>query len=366
MEGDRISARQLYGMLFTGLLTPAVRALPVLTAAVADKSAWLTGLLAFPPLLGAGWAVWTLSKGEGGLAGGFQRAFGPAMGKAVTTIYMIWALFLLCLEGRLYAGRMVTAGYRGASPAVFLLVLLAVVVWMARRKLCAFARAAEICFLVLALILALVVGFSLLDARPRRVLPVWTQDLPAAAAATLVPVGVLSGGVLGGFLAAQVSPREGDARRGRRWLLGTCVAMTLLQLGAVAQLGARLCARVEVPFFEMARGVGMDGAFQRVESVVMAFWILSDFVWMGTLLFAVKAMAAALVGPKWVKRTPVLAALLAFLAAVFLFPDDFAARDLDAWLAPVGQLVLAFGLPFLALLCSYIRERKRGRAPPGS
>ena len=366
MEGDRISARQLYGMLFTGLLTPAVRALPVLTAAVADKSAWLTGLLAFPPLLGAGWAVYTLSRGQDGLSGGFRRAFGPAAGKAVTIIYMVWALFLLCLEGRLYAGRMVTAGYRGASPAVFLLVLLAVVVWMARRKLSAFARASEICFLVLALILALVVGFSLLDARPRRVLPVWTQDLPAAAAATLVPVGVLSGGVLGGFLAGQVAPREGDARRGRRWLLGTCIVITLLQLGAVAQLGAQLCARVEVPFFEMARGVGMDGAFQRVESVVMAFWILSDFVWMGTLLFAVKAMAAALVGPKWVKRTPVLAALLAFLAAVFLFPDDFAARDLDTWLAPAGQLVLAFVLPFLALLCSYIRERKRGRAPPSS
>ena len=86
MEQDRISARQLYAMLFTGLLTPAVRVLPGLTAAVADKSAWLTGLLAFPPLLAAGWAVYTLSRGEGGLAGGFRRAFGPAAGKAVTII----------------------------------------------------------------------------------------------------------------------------------------------------------------------------------------------------------------------------------------------------------------------------------------
>ena len=35
MEQDRISTRQLYAMLFTGLLTPAVRVLPGLTAAVA-------------------------------------------------------------------------------------------------------------------------------------------------------------------------------------------------------------------------------------------------------------------------------------------------------------------------------------------
>ena len=364
MEGDRISARQLYAMLFAGLLTPAVRALPVLTAAVADKAAWLTGLLAFPPLLAAGWAVFTLSKGEGGLAGGFRRALGPVAGRAVLLLYMIWALFLLCLEGRLYAGRMLTAGYRGASPAVFLLVLLSAALWMARRKLSAFARAAEICVLVLGLIFALVVGFSLLDARPRRVLPVWAEDLPGAAAATLAPVGVLSGGVLGGFLAGQVSPRPGDARLGRRWLWWTCLALTLLQLGAVAQLGASLCARVEVPLFEMARGVGMKGAFQRVESVVMAFWVLSDFVWLGTLLFAIKAMAGSLLGPKWARRSPVAAAVLAFLGALFLFPDDFAARRLSEWLVPGGQLLLAFGLPPLALLCRRLRERKGGAPPP--
>ena len=161
-----------------------------------------------------------------------------------------------------------------------------------------------------------------------------------------------------------VSLRPGDARLGRRWLWGTCLALTLLQLGAVAQLGASLCARVEVPFFEMARGVGMKGAFQRVESVVMAFWVLSDFVWLGTLLFAIKAMAGSLLGPKWARRSPVAAAVLAFLGALFLFPDDFAARRLSEWLVPGGQLLLAFGLPPLALLCRRLRERKGGAPPP--
>ena len=116
----------------------------------------------------------------------------------------------------------------------------------------------------------------------------------------------------------------------------------------------------------MARGVGMDGAFQRVESIVMAFWILSDFVWMGTLLFAIKAMAAVVAKPNWVRRTPVIAATLAFLGALFLFPDDFAARALDAWLAPAGQLVLGFAIPFAALLGEYLKRRKEERGTPPS
>ena len=66
MEGDQISARQLYGMLFTGLLTPAVRALPVLTAAVADKSAWLLGCWPFRPCSGLVGPPIPYPKGQGG------------------------------------------------------------------------------------------------------------------------------------------------------------------------------------------------------------------------------------------------------------------------------------------------------------
>lgn len=187
-------------ILFTALLSPAVRALPGWTVGTAGESAWLTGILAFPPFLLLGWMVFSLCRRSGGLAQAYQDAFGPLAGKVVIVIYLSWALFLLCAEGRLYAERMLSAGYRSAAPWVFLLVLLGVVLWMGRRKLGAFARAAEICYLVLALTLGLVLLFSILDMSPEHVLPVWITDVPAVTAATLVPVGVLSCGVFGGFL----------------------------------------------------------------------------------------------------------------------------------------------------------------------
>lgn len=56
-------------------------------------------------------------------------------GKVVIVIYLSWALFLLCAEGRLYAERMLSAGYRSAAPWVFLLVLLGVVLWVGTAQI---------------------------------------------------------------------------------------------------------------------------------------------------------------------------------------------------------------------------------------
>lgn len=335
-----------------------MRALPGLTVDTAGKSAWLTGVLALPALLLLGWMLYVLVRTGGGLAGALQNAFGDLLGKGVTVLYMLWALFLLAMEGRLYAGRMLAAGYQNASPAVFLLVLLGAVLWMGRRKLAAFARTAEICYLVLALTLGLVLLFSILDLAPEHVLPVWFSDLPGAAAAALVPAGVLSVGVFAAFLCGKVTRREDDGRRGLRWLVAGCAMATLLQFGVMAQLGPGLCARMETPFFEVARGVGVDGAFQRVEAIVVALWVLSDFVLLGLLVFALREMAGSVFGEKGEHWAPVLSVALAFLGGIFLFPDDFAAKKTAETIAPIGNLILAYLVPAAALVCLW---GKRGR-----
>ena len=121
-----------------------VRALPTWTAATAGEGAWLTGLLAFPVLLAMGWifrGLFHAAPADSGLAQIFQTVLGKVLGGGLTIIYGIWALFLLCLQARLYGERMLATGYRNASVTVFLAVLLALVLWMGRKKLSAFTRA---------------------------------------------------------------------------------------------------------------------------------------------------------------------------------------------------------------------------------
>ena len=53
-------------------------------------------------------------------------------------------------------------------------------------------------------------------------------------------------------------------------------------------LGAALSARLDSPFFTMAQSVGVEGAFQRVESIVITVWSAADLAFVVLLLSAIK------------------------------------------------------------------------------
>lgn len=325
--------------------------------------AWLTGILAFPVLLVMGWVFFALLRGapeHHGLADVFQDALGPTLGKGLTIIYMVWALFTLCLEVRLYGERMLAASAKNASLPVLILILLALVLWMGRKKLAAFARAVEIFYLVLAVTLGLVLVFSVADMTPENILPIWVEDVPGLATATVVPLGITGVAVFAAFLAGRVNRKGVSGRRGVGWLAAFCLVLAFLQLGVLTQLGPALSARLAAPFFEVARGVGVAGAFQRVESVVVALWLLSDLALLGMLIFALRAMTASVLGARWEKWVPPVTVALAFVVAVFLLPSEFAAEELASGVVLLCNLVLGYAVPLLVLLLHRIRTNGRG------
>lgn len=72
----------------------------------------------------------------------------------------------------------------------------------------------------------------------------------------------------------------GDAARDiggaiRRTALG-CLVLTLAQGVILGSLGPVLAGRLDSPFLALAKSVGVEGAFQRVESVVAALWVTAD------------------------------------------------------------------------------------------
>ncbi len=353
---DRISMRELLALTGVGLLSPAIRALPGESAALAGNAGWLSSLLALPAALVLCWGLKRLSGGEG-LLRGFSRTLGERAGRMALLVYLLWGILLLGVNARLCAQRMLSTTYQNGALPIYIAALLAVSLWAAWGKLSAFTRAGEVFFLILWIVLGAVLLLAAFQVKVGNVLPVWTGDLPGAAKAGAGVLATLSYGVYGAFLGGKVRREEGEGKKPYRWTALFCLLLTAIQWVILGTFGPSLTASMEQPFFMTVKEIGVGGIFQRAESVVMALWVLTDLAFLGSLTFSCCALAEEIFPLKRPASAVAPVTAAALLGAVFCFPSSFAAEEFAGQPAGIGNLILGFGLPALALLAGKIRKR---------
>ncbi len=358
MEQDaRISHTQLMALIWAGVLAPAAEVLPGIALSRAGRAAWLTPIAAVLPVLAAGWLLKRLI-GPQGLAGGIRSVLGPVGGSVVLMLYAIWGELLLALRFRLCAGRLLGSGERDGSLYFFLALNVLAALWVGTGKLTAFARAGQVYLAILLVTAGLVLALSVPQVRLERVLPFTPDQLRTIPVSALPVAGVLGWGVYGAFLAG-----ESRSPQGRWWSLfwgaGGCLLLALAQWIILGSFGAGLAERLENPFFALAKSVGVEGAFQRVESIVAALWILADLTMAELLIFALREIVGAWFPGLRRDRIATGAVALAAVLAVVAFPGRTA-----AWLsreaAPWGNLAASILAPGLVIL-----RKPKGRDLPG-
>lgn len=264
MKEEQLSTAQWGALLWTAALAPAAELLPGAALDTAGRGAWLSPLAALVFLLPI---LWLSRRGD---ADTLRQSWG---GKLVLAVCVVWMELLVVLRLGLCARRLLWSGERDGAVWYFLLTLAAGTLWINQGRLTALGRAGQLFLALLLGAAALVLGLSVLRVRADRVLPLWTQDA--------VPV-LLSGFSGAGSLCWAVLPMlllPAQAREKKtilRWGVGGCVLLTLAQLIIVGNLGVGLAAQSDSAFFALTKNVGVEGAFQRVESVVAALWMLSD------------------------------------------------------------------------------------------
>ena len=265
-----ISQTQLCALLWASLLAPAAELLPAVTLPWAGKAAWLTTLLAFPVLAAVGWVLSHAAWRRDGLPQIIRAGFGPIVGRGILLLYMVWGEFLLALRLRMCAQRLLASGERDGSLWFYLPVAALLALWMARGKLAAFARAGQVLLAVVLTAAAVVLGLALFQVRPEHLLPLWWQDALPVASGVLPACGVLGWGMFAAFLLGNTEPAKHSRRDWLVWSGVGCLLLSLEQLVVVGNLGESLAQRLHSPFFALAKSVGVEGAFQRVESIVSA------------------------------------------------------------------------------------------------
>lgn len=359
MEQDGISVRQRLVLLWTGLLSPAIRFLPGAGARTAGEAGWLSTLAALPAVLALSWGLFRLLRAapEGeGLFSVFRQVLGGALSRVLGAVYLLWGLFLLSLNTRQCAQRFLSTEYRNGPIFLYIAVLLGMVLWLARGKVAAFARAGEIFYLILTVTLVVVLALAAFQVEAENLLPVWTEDVPGALHAGVSAAAVLGYGVYGAFLAGGVRV-EGDRKRVLVWPAVFCLLLSALQLMVVGSFGPALVGRMEQPFFMMVKGIGVQGVFQRFESVVIALWALSDLAFLGILATACCALAKDVLGLREGQKAAWPVAALALVGSVFLFPNAFMLAQVAEKIVVAGNLILGYGAVAVVFFLAKCRRK---------
>lgn len=342
---DNLSNTQFMILFWGALLCPMVESLLNIAPEYGGKGVYLTPFLLLPCFLLWGAIIAYCSGKQRGFAQALEEIHGKLWGKILLSLYFLWGIFLMAVQLRLCALGFLAVGYQEGS-LLFLLPALAVFIWwMSGSSLSGFARSATFYFVILLLILAVVLGFSAKELRLERVLPLWTEDIAPITTATFPLLGLFGYGIYASFFLGEVNSDKNSKKAWIYWSLAACCLMSLFLFLTIGTFGVHLLLEMDDAFFQLAKGVAVEGGFQRMEGVVLALWTLADLILLGVLLRGTAQCGKQLI--HW-KQSPLIISAIILLSTfiALIYPDiHTVSEDFVLW----GNLFFAWILPLFLL-----------------
>ena len=345
-------------MLFVGLFSPITRALPSSAAESAGASAWLAPLLAFPLVFGFTAflaAVKRRCRAGEGLSELAVRLAGARIGRLFGAVSAAWMTVYCGFILRSGAERLVSAVYANAHAAPFLIITAAVCAVAACGELRWRARSAQAFFPLLALTVAAILVFSMPNVRAERVWPPDVTRPGGILRAALQSLNVMLTAAYGAFQFGEVSSSRRDLRRAAVWAASAALVTALMLVCIVGILGPKLAASVQFPFFAMIRNISAFRFIDRIEPLIVALWMITDYVFVSMLM----SSAAAALGPAKKKTKTVCIAIASLVVSFFISDNAFSLSGKTHRLVSAANFIYAAGLVPAVFLAGLVISRKR-------
>jgi hypothetical protein len=357
MTDRKITHRQLMALAFVSLLSPLIRSVPDGEILIAGKAAWLSPVAAVLPTL-ALYGVMRLflkrRRRDEGMGELILRAYGGVIGRGVLVIFALWLTAYTGLVLRVAGERLVSYVYNDTGWIIFAAVILAASWIAALGRVNSLARTAGVFFPIVTAVLITVFLFLAADIKPDNLLPVTCYDIPNILLAGLRLAGSFS--VIGYYTFIYGSVDSQKSRGGIGYVAALLAVTLLISASTIGVLSAGIAGTMQSPFFVIIRNITFFNVLERIEAVVIALWVISDFVQVGSML----TISADLMGLA-VKRggRPLWATVSAGLALTAAILVSKSAFDLNVPVLNVVPLVngaLVFGVLPLTLLTARARK----------
>ena len=354
LQSDKVSFRQLMICIVLGLFSPAVRILPSFTVTIAGNAAWVAPIAAIVPTIIYMLILTSFIKyrhdGEN-LSHMFMRSIGTIPGKLILAVYIIWLIFYSSFILRTAAERLMSSVYDNGTEGIFLVITIIVSAIAASGKTKALFRTAEVFLPIIVTVIAVVLILAISEMKPQNLLPVSYLDTTPILIAVLPIINIICISEYYMFLSGDIAPSGREWAVGVKWIMLSLAIIFAESVFTIGTLSAELTDKIQNPFFIMIRNIKTLGVAERIESIVLGLWVVTDFLFLGALIMIIAQLGKDVCNTQSRKGFVWPVTIIILTISIFISPDAFTLKKMSIELIPTVNMFFGFIiLPFIFII----------------
>ena len=356
---NKISLNQLLLINIAVEFTPFVRLSGGFIAEDARQAGWISGIIAIIPITLLFYIISKLYKNnkDASFMDIINNSMGSVVGRIIIVLYFIWITLLLALYIRYYAERLVTTLMPRTSMSFIIISMLVIVILALRSGITVIARMNEIIVaaLVFALVLILIFGVGLVDIE--KITPISYLDILPAFAGSTVLWALMGYIIILFFFGDQVNDKEHIFKYGMYNSIFLVAINTLLLVYIIGGLGWSVAARLPYATFTMVRKISLFGVVERIESLLVGLWVLSDFILISVFAYVLLRIIKHLFKLSTYKPLVLPFIIWIYFLSLLIAENVFELEKSSEKIFVPANLFFEYVIPLLILIVGKIRKK---------
>lgn len=355
----KISTRQAVILFFMMTLSPAIRLFPGLAAREAGKAGWLAPVAAVIPMILLILLVHSFFKEnkEASLSDIYNKVIGKVAGKILCFLYLIWVLILLALYVRYYAERLLSSIMPHTSISFFIISMLILVFFAVRSGLIPLARVNEVFFGIFLIMMLITFVLASPGIKYRNFMNVSYLDTLPVIKASHTITAIWGYFLFIFFFGDKINDKENIKRFGFQGVLAAFVVATLILITTIGTIGPNLMPRISLPFFMVVKNISIFETLERLESIIISLWVISDFVTISVFTYISISLIKSIFNLSETKTLVGPVTLFAYIGSLYFFKDIFQLEAFSSNIALPVNTTLTFIIQIIIFAVGKLRKK---------
>ncbi|HEY8350227.1 MAG TPA: GerAB/ArcD/ProY family transporter [Clostridia bacterium] len=358
-DDKKISMRQAAFLFMTVTFTPAIRLIPGYATQKARQAAWLSPIFTavLMVLLVQVWQVLYRKYKDKSLMDIYRDIAGPAAGTVILVFYLLWYMVLAALYIRYFAMRLLGAIYPNTDISIFIISMLVVVAYTLGFGMVTFARFNEVVLPFMMFVFFLLFIMMIPNFRTDFLTPVTARSILPAFEASMAPTGLVAYFSFIFIFGDRINNKESISKIGLKLVVFQLVTQVMIIVSIICTFSFRIAQRTQLPYLTAVKQISVFNIFEKVESIVISIWVLSDFVIICFFIICALSVLKSFFKLSDIKPLINIYVVFIYFLAMLLAKNAFELERLSEEITLPVNIALGFVIPVLMLFIGKIRKK---------